>query len=49
MIKEMKYNDKINLICLECGYKFKRSSSGIKYTSTIMCPKCKGYDIEVDN
>ena len=34
----------IKLVCLECGKKFKKSGKKFEY----QCPKCKGYDIEVD-
>ncbi len=37
---------KSNLICNECGHKFKKSIS--KSTAEIKCPKCKGVDVEIE-
>jgi len=36
-------NDKVDLVCLECGKKFKAKPtfSGVK------CPKCGSYDTEI--
>ena len=35
---------KLHLECMECGKKFKRSGKRLEYK----CPKCGGYDIDLD-
>jgi len=39
-------NDATKLKCLECGHKFKKKLSA-KALET-KCPKCGGYDTEID-
>ena len=40
-MKSQMKSEKVEVVCLECGKKFKTASMEPK------CPKCGGYDIEV--
>lgn len=37
---------RVSMVCLECGYKFKKAINTKIYE--VQCPKCKGYDTEPD-
>jgi Zn finger protein HypA/HybF involved in hydrogenase expression len=38
--------ERVTIECMECGHKFKRSVS--RSTFEIKCPKCGGYDTDIE-
>jgi len=46
-MKKVKH-EKVALICLECGKKFKRSAATV-WDHEIECPRCHGLDIDTDH
>ena len=40
-------DDKLRLICIECGHKFAKKVGPRTYE--VKCPKCGGYDTEPDH